>query len=210
MIIASQNSGSGDFKLPPAGTHAARCIQVIDLGTHHDEYIGKPKTQHKVRVNFELPDEKAVFDEKKGEEPFFVGVDYTLNLGEKSNLRRDLESWRGRPFSEDELEGFDISKLIGVPAMVSLIHRKSAAGKDYSKITGIAKMPKGMICPEQINPSLEFSLGEINSTKFSNLPNWIQNKIKESDEYIEASKSANSAKTVEEELKEPAGGDIPF
>ena len=35
------DSGGGNYEQPPIGTHVARCIKVIDLGTQRGEYQGK-------------------------------------------------------------------------------------------------------------------------------------------------------------------------
>ena len=50
---------------------------------------------------------------------------YTLSLHEKSNLGQDLVSWRGRPFTETERQGFDITKLIGVTCQLNVMHTDS-------------------------------------------------------------------------------------
>jgi len=80
--------------------------------------------------------------------PFLVTQIYTLSLHEKANLRKDLESWRGRPFSEEELKGFDLERLIGVPALVNVIHVKSKNdGKVRARLSSIMGLPKGMTAP---------------------------------------------------------------
>jgi len=37
---------------------------------------------------------------------------YTMSLGEQSTLRKDLESWRGKKFTPEELQGFDLNACI--------------------------------------------------------------------------------------------------
>ncbi len=106
------DKGGGDFEPPPAGTHVARCVQVIDVGTQHwtSAQYG-PKSGRKIRLTWELSNETKVFDETKGEQPIFVSAEYTASLNEKSNLRKVLTSWRGKPFSDEELQGFDPRKI---------------------------------------------------------------------------------------------------
>src|SRR5262249_53682681 len=98
------------FEHAPAGTHLGICTSVIDLGTQHDEYQGKPITRNRVLIQWEIQD--AV---RENGEPFVIGKFYTNSLSEKANLRRDLESWRGKAFSEQELNGFDLAKILGAP-----------------------------------------------------------------------------------------------
>ena len=103
---------------------------------------------------------------------------------EKSNLIKDLQSWRGKPFSEDEIKAFDITKLLGVPCMLNIIHSKvKTSGKEYTSIASISGLPKGVQCPPQINTNFEFSLENFDNTKFSSLPEWLRKKIIESKEY---------------------------
>src|SRR4029077_1201343 len=153
MPVAS-DKGAGSFQLPPAGAHPARCIHVIDEGTQRDEFKGKPKLIRKVRINWELPNEKAIFDEDRGEESFMVGAEYTLSLNVRANLRQVLESWRGKDFSEEELKGFDMKVLLGKACLVNVVHRKSTRnpGRTYAQVTSVVPLPKGMSCPK---PSLE-------------------------------------------------------
>ena len=66
-----------------------------------------------------------------------------LSLSEKANLRKDLESWRGKAFTAEELKGFDIEKLIGVNAMASIIHNQSG-DRTYANISSISKLMKGL------------------------------------------------------------------
>lgn len=219
MIV--NDKGGGDFTPPPSGTHVARCVQIIDLGTQHWSFNGQPKSTRKVRVTFELPEELHVFDEEKGEEPFFVSQEFTASLGPKANLRAALEAWRGVPFTAEELEGFDLKKILGAPAMVTIVHETSKAGKSYANIAGIAKMPKSMKCPKQINPPVNFSLDpeEFQQEIYDELPEWLQKKIAESDEFKAISnppdeeepapKAKGKGKPSKEDL-DNTGDDIPF
>ena len=50
--------------LPPEGTHIARVIGLINIGTIKEEYMGELKEQQKIRLTFELPEELHVFKEE--------------------------------------------------------------------------------------------------------------------------------------------------
>lgn len=166
----------------PAGTHTARCVSVIDLGTQHWEYQGQPKAARKVRLTFELPEELHVFDEAKGDQPFFVSAEFTASLHEKANLRHYLESWRGRPFTPAELAGFDLKNLLGVPAMVTVVHAERS-GKTYANITGIAALPKKLVCPPAISPLVYLGFESWDEAVYAALPQWLRTKIASSDEF---------------------------
>ena len=95
-IVASKGSS---FTPCPAGTFCAVCIDVVDLGMVQSTYSGKTKKQHKVHIIWQI-------EEKRDDGKFFTPRKrYTLSLHEKASLRKDLESWRGRPFTDDELAG---------------------------------------------------------------------------------------------------------
>jgi hypothetical protein len=199
-LIAKKNAG-GDYKLPPEGNHVARCVRTIDLGTQRDEYKGKTKRLHKVVVGWELPNEKAVFDETRGEEPFLVSKKYTLALGERANLRRDLESWRGRSLTEVELEAFDISQLLATACMVNVIHRISKKGRKYASVNSITPLPRGMndYVPEQVTPTVKYSIEDGADDQFELLPEFIQNEIMASEEW-EQPESDGAGDAEEESL----------
>lgn len=133
-VIAKEEK---NYEAIPVGMQQAVCAMICDIGTHKGEYQGKPTERHQVVVIWEL-------DEKKTEgnfagEPFQMSKFYTLSLGEKANLRKDLESWRGRQFTSEELQGFDLENLVGANCFLNVIE-----DKEKQKIAAIAPLPKGM------------------------------------------------------------------
>jgi hypothetical protein len=185
MFIIPKSSGSSAPKqVTPAGSHVARCYGMIEVGTVEQVYQGETKKAHKVIIDFELPLETSVFREGEPEKPFVISKEYTLSFHEKSTLRAHLSSWRGKPFSDAEAANFDITKLVGVPAMVNVIHKASADGtKTYANIASISPMPKGLVCPEQVNQSRILAYSAWNQEVFMGLPEWLANKISETPEY---------------------------
>lgn len=214
-VYASSNPT--DYKPIDSGTYVARCFSMVHIGTIEQEYQGEKKDSNKVRITWELPTETKVF--KEGEEPkvLTIGKEFTLSLHEKSNLRKFLESWRGRGFTEEESKKFDITKLLGVPCMLSVIHKTSKQGKLYAEISSISTLPKSLTCPAQINPNFEFSLTdkEFDQKKFDSLPDWLKDKIKTSKEYRELTDPAHSdipeeEETETEETETEDNNDLPF
>ena len=173
---ASETGGSS-FKPAPAGNHAARCIAVLDIGTQHDEYDGKPSVKNQVIVRWELPHELEEFDGVK--KPLIVSKFYTNSLNPKANLRHDLEAWRTKNFSTEELMKFDLMSILGKACTVTVVHTNT--GK--AKVVAVAALPKGMSCPKQYNPSVSFWIDEWNEDVFRGLPKGFQTLITESDEY---------------------------
>lgn len=171
-------------ELIPAGNYIARCYQMIEIGTVKETILGKDKISPKVRIGWELPTELKVFKEENGEQPCVISKEYTLSMAEKANLRIALKSWRGKDFTEDEAKSFDITKLLGVPCMINIIHKPSKDGlKVYEEISGITPLPKGIDCPPQFNKTLLLSYDSFDIDVFNKLPDFIRNKMMGSLEY---------------------------
>ena len=178
MPLIATAPSSQEFAPIDAGTYLARCVQVLDLGTQTTEWMGEIKQTRKVRLAFETPTETKVFKEENGEQPYMLSKEYTLSLGEKANLRADLESWRGKTFTAEELEGFDLFTILGVPCMITVTHKTSKDGqKTFATITGISKIMKGMECPEAHNELIKFAIDEWEDATFEKLSKYTQEKI---------------------------------
>ena len=179
MAFEFSNNGI-NFEPAPMGSHPARCIKVIDLGTQTSDYQGQPNIRRQVTIAWELPNELMTTGPSAGK-PFLVSKTYTASLGEKANLRKDLEAWRGRAFSPDELRGFAAKNILGKTCMVAVAHTDS--GK--AKVSGVIALPKGMEVPPQVNPSVYFSLepDEFNQQAYEALGNWHKEMIAKSPEY---------------------------
>lgn len=126
------------FKLVPPGQYSAVCIDVVDLGIVKTTWQGKEKTAHKCRIVFEL----AEVDPDTGKR-LSISSYFTASLSEKATLRKFLEAWRGRAFTADELKGFDTENLIGVGAVLQVVHAQKG-DKTYDNINSIMKPMKGM------------------------------------------------------------------
>jgi len=166
------------FKQVAGGVYPARCVRMIGLGTQRGEWAGKPTKKIQVLISFELPTELIPDGEFEGQ-PYMVSKFYTSSLGEKSNLRKHLISWRGRDFTPEELQGFDLTNIVGKPCMVSIIHSKN--GK--ANVDNIMALPKGMAVPEQVNKSLIFNIFQWDQDIFDGLSDGIKGIIMKSDEY---------------------------
>jgi hypothetical protein len=210
MAIIAESTGGSNYEPVEAGTYAARCYSMVYLGTLDEKFQGQEKTLKKVRLTFELPTELKVFKEEKGEQPCVLSKDFTLSMHEKSGLRKFLQNWRGKAFTEDEAKKFDITVLLGKPCMLSVIHKTSAAnGKTYAEIAGVSTLMKGMAIAEQINPTFEFSVLDWDTEKFEMLPQFLKDKVMKSHEYMAMSGQAMQEKINAETLA-ANNDDLPF
>jgi hypothetical protein len=191
-IQASANS-SREFEIAPAGNHVAICYAMVDLGhqktmyRNRDTGVEEEKLQHKAYIGWELCNEPMADGR-----PFMVSRQLTMSLHEKATMRAILESWRGRPFTDDELTGFDLKNILGKPCMVNVVHNTAKNGKTYANIASVAAIPKGMPVPEQTNSTLLFEFGDMgfDESAFNALPQWMQSKIMESKEYRDMTNDA--------------------
>lgn len=199
--MKTKSGGGGDFPIPPAGLTPARCVRVIDLGSHKmdDRFTkGETRYQRKVQIAFELPEFTMELHGKTV--MMMVSRRYTASHDQRATLRQHLESWYAQKFDDRELEatgGFDLSKLLGRGATLNLIHSKD--GK-YANIEGIMPLMKGCILPAQENPSLDFDLDNIVLDAWDRIP-------AKTKEFIAESEDVKSGKIILPGVKSP--GEIP-
>ncbi len=190
----------GTFEKCPEGNHVARCYQVVDLGMQATPWGAK----HKVRVAFELPNELMTEGENEGK-PFSVSKNYTISLSEKANLRKDLEGWRGRQFTEEELKGFDVKNVLGHPSMVQVIHNTNGE-RTYANIASISSIPKGMSAPDAVNDLLYFDNDSATKEEFEALPEWMQKKINRTGEVDMSTQAPPAGHPANDDFND----DLPF
>ena len=131
-IIAKEPESS--FTPCPEGLHHAVCVDVIDLGVLQTTWGDK----HKVRIVWQVEEENTDTGRR-----FDVRKHYNLSLHTKATLRKDLESWRGRTFSETELGGFDLEQLIGANGQVQVVQDITDESKVYANVQAVVPPPKG-------------------------------------------------------------------
>lgn len=201
----ASDTGGGDFQPAPEGTHVARCIELIDIGTHHGEYQGAPTVRNQVIVRWELPNETIEIDGKP--QPMIVSKFYTNSLGEKANLRADLTAWRGRAFTQEELMKFDLMNILGKPCLLTIVHNE----KKKAKVSAVSGLAKGMTCPPQVNAMRSFWIdewnGDVNGEPFASLPKGFKELIQQSDEYKEMAEPAPQRQAMPQGVDTE---DIPF
>jgi len=177
MALIAKNEGGGSYPPIPAGLHHAVCSAIYDLGTQYNQVFNKSNRQ--VLIQWELPEIRIEVDGQSM--PKATSKKYSLSLHEKSNLRKDLENWRGRTFTDKELEGFDLLKLLGVNCLLQVIHHKKD-GKVYARITAVLPLQKGTEKRQAENQLKCFSLEDDNDIP-EDTPNWIREIIEDSEEW---------------------------
>lgn len=117
-----------EFPLCPDGLHATVLVDTVDLGQQESKFGAK----HKLSLVFET----QTVDED--DQPYILVKRYTWSLHEKSNLRKDLERFRGHKLETSELkEGVDLEAYIGMSCNILVVHNEVEDGKVYANIESV-------------------------------------------------------------------------
>lgn len=199
MGLTAKDNGGG-FDPVEAGVHHAICYGVVDLGTQFSEVYNNET--HKVLIMWELPFERIQIENK--DLPRAISRRFTLSLGKKANLRGVLESWRGRPFTDTELDGFDLKNLLGVNCQINVIHNTNN-GKTYANVSSVMPLPKGTGKHTPENEFQYFSM-EDGMEIPDNFPEWVSDVIQKSAEFNPKAGGPSAG----EHNQQGANDDIPF
>lgn len=164
--------------LPPAGTHMARVINIIYLGT----VKGNFGESYKVRITWELPTETHVFKEEDGAKPFSVSREVSLSMGTKSNLRPIVEGIIGVSLKDEEAYAFDVDEILGKECLITIVYDEGESGT-YANVSTVTKLVKGMTCPQAVNSLKILSYEKFDEKYFETLPSFIKDKMKKTPEY---------------------------
>lgn len=142
VAILARDSGGADFEPAPEGLHPAICCDVIDKGVVETPW----GPSHKVQLRWQLDGHSDAGLRNDGKQ-WLVVRQFTLSLHEKAALRKFLTSWRGKQFTPEELQGFDVEKVLGAPCLLQVIHAQRPDGKIYANVENIMPLPKGYAKP---------------------------------------------------------------
>jgi len=215
MALIARESGGGTFTPVPPGMYLARCYRIVDLGTQKSEYLGQVKNLPKVMLQFEVHGEDDAgkpLVTAKGE-PMSISKNFTLSLAEKATLRKDLQTWRGREFTADELRGFQIDNVLGAWAMIAITKAVGNNGKDYTNIANINSVPKAMKAdlPEGHNKCAAFYIESPDMDMFETFSDNLRAKIEQSPEWQSRGKQEAKAPSASKGSGfDDMDDDIPF
>lgn len=168
-------------KLPPVepGVYIAVCVHSIDLGEQLCEYKDKSSSyNNQVQLVFELIGETIEIDGKQ--EPRTLSRTLNFTQSKNGGLRKFVQSWLGKTFSDESFAEFDTNDLVGLPAQLSVILNETG---EYANIDTIMQLPKGMQAPAATLPLIRFDMEPWNDEAFAQLPEWAQEKVKKSTQY---------------------------
>lgn len=173
--------------VPPmdAGTYAAVCVGIVDLGEQYSETF--KKYSDKMLIIWEIPSQTVEIDGEN--KPRWISRDFSASLSEKSNLYQTLVSWRGKAFTESELTEdengfmqFSVLDMLGTGCFLQVIVEEKDSGS-YNRITSVISLPVGIPAPTTETPLIVFDVDAWDDEVFNSLPGWIQDRIKKSTQY---------------------------
>jgi len=214
MSLIVKSSG-GNYDPIPEDSYPAVCIGVYDIGRHYNELY--EKEQQRVIISWEIIGATKIDSETGAEKNRVHSETYTASWNERSNLRKMLKSWRGKEFTESELEKFDLKNVLGKPCMIQIVHTKKN-DRTYSNADSITKLPKAFGDVKAQSDTSWFDCDESPLDEIKGLPEWIQDKIKESITYREriagrkdsADQESGNALTSEDFVELDDDGELPF
>jgi hypothetical protein len=196
--------------------HLARCYRIVDIGTQKTEYQGQIKHLQKVMMQFEVhgeDDNGNALVTGKGE-PMSISKNFTLSLAEKATLRKDLQAWRGREFTAEELRGFELKKVLGAWCMLTVAKSTGNNGKEYTNIMSINPVPaaiKRSGLPKGFNNEAMFTIDNPDMELFETFSSSLKEKIQATPEW----RARNAGQPVSKPAPSGSGfddmdSDIPF
>lgn len=190
------------FDLIPEDSYAAVCVGLVDNGVAYNNTYNKDQRQ--VTILWELEYENEDGEAKRG----VVSNTYTFSFHEKSSLRKVLKSWRGREFTPDELQAFDLKNVLKCPCLLQIIHNESSNGNTYANVGNISKLPKSMTKPDITKEIIYFDCEESDLSMLEKLPQYLSDRIKNSKTYKDRIQCDDAGDTFE--LEDDEDGELPF
>jgi len=206
----------GNFESTPSGAHLARCYRIVDLGTQKTEYMGESKLQHKIMIGWEIhgTNEDGTPIRMRDGRPFAIFKNYTLSWSEKATLRIHLQSWRGKPFTQEEMRRFDLKNVLGAWCMLNVIET-SKDGKVYTNVATVSPVPsviKQSGLPEPVNKNELFKIDEPDMAMFEGFSEHLKKKIQASPEWEKLNSKSKKVDDIAPKVAsfDEDDSDIPF
>lgn len=182
-------------ELAPKGTHVARVVSLIDLGT---QVPTDPKLtpMRKINITFELC--KCIKEFNGVKKPLVVSRMWTFTRAKGGKLREMIKAWKGVDISK---ESFKIDSLLGQECLVTISHSDDG---QYANVESVSAVPTGLVeVPPAYNKLslLGLNPGEFDMEVFKSLPDFIKAKITSTQEFraLKVDLEDNSGGTDEEE-----------
>jgi hypothetical protein len=219
FYVESNSFSSREFKIVPVGNHLARLYRIVDLGTQTSNWDGQTKIQRKVTFAWEIhgeDDDGSPLLTEEGK-PMAIFKNYTYSWNEAATLRKNLQAWRGEPWTDAEAKRFNLKNLLGQWCMLNVIHKKGKddSGKMFANVDTISKVPpviRKAGLPEGHNELQIFTLSNPDWEVFETFSKGLKAKIEASPEYralANTGASGNGKKSLSS-MSNDLDEDVPF
>jgi hypothetical protein len=217
-INAKEAPGTGGKRQEPIepGTVPGRLVQIIDLGLQPQKYKEEDKPPaREISTTYELADEFMKDDEGNDltDKPRWISESFVLH-----NLAADRAKSTARYYALDpkaEKNG-DWEALLGTPVMITIVQKPDKKKQIHNNIASTSTIRARDLknIPDLVNTPRFLDLEvvtEENLQMFSDLPQWIRDKIKKGLEWqgsefqIALESFKPKTKDKKDDRKEPAG-----
>lgn len=164
-MLVKGNEG-GTIEPIAAGYYNAHCVQIAGIGKQESQW--GIKTQ--CIITWELMDIK----DHEGK-PRIHSQFYTLSLGggdKPSNLRILLEGWRGKAFTQEEENGFELRNVVNQSCGLMFAPKSNGNG---THVTSAARYQGNPYTP--VNPIVFYDPDNHDESAFNQLPEWIRERV---------------------------------
>jgi hypothetical protein len=173
-LIVKRTTSEGGFEPLEAGSYPATVYMLVDLGKQTVTWEGVSDLKHQLWIGFEIGGETR--DDGK---PLTMGKKVNLSFNEKSTLFGMVKSlFPG--ITDDQLDEFDLTTIIGKSALVTISHYTSRDGYARAKLEStLTPLPKGVKAPQMRSEPLVYTGDESDVNTFARLPEWLQKVVDE-------------------------------
>lgn len=190
MSLRLKREVKEDIAPLPAGTYMGVCIGIVDIGKQYVKAKNQKQGNYvpQCMFIFEIPSERVVVNGE--DKPRWVSTRrLRVSADERSNLYKMLITWRGKNFTDEELDsagqGFDLEERAGAPAMLSLSVYEGNDGRLHNGIEAVTGFPKGLPAPQPESEILVFDADEPDMEVFGKMPEWVQDIIRKSTQFAD-------------------------
>lgn len=179
------NSGPKQPNIEP-GAYPARLVQLIDFGLQPQRpFQGQEKSPaYEIGLTYELLDEFMLDEDGNEIEDKPRWISETLSVfGLNSERAKSTQRYLALD-PEMEYDG-DFLALIGTPCMVTIVNNKGSNDKVYDNVANVSGMraKEARNAAPLVNSPRIVNLDSEDTETFLSMPDWIQDKIKESLEW---------------------------
>lgn len=189
--------------LVESGSYLAVCVGVLATGEQYIDrsaFGGRSGYESQIVFVFELPSE--IGEDGK---PKQLNKEVNATSAPNGSLYAILKAWNSRDYSREQLEEADMNDQLGKACQITV----SVSESGYSRVSAVAAVPKGIPAPETKTPYISFNVEEWDDSSFAALPEWAQNKIKNSTQYQKEHVPVTDV-SMQPEHAQATGGGAPF